>query len=542
MGKSVVRKKPTPSALRKKKAQQRIRKQVKRKVDKKKPNWKAAISGAYKGESGRDGSTFKQRLREKKSKQQSATAAATGKPRHPGGADEDDDEMAGFNFTRPEDEVDQEVQSDVDEDKQTRMNERDPLETQLFLKHLPLDTNEEELLSYFHTHFGAPLPGVKAEEKGGKKKKEKLDPSKVRRVLLVRNKMTKTLSGTGFVHCGSVELADRIFTAAQQNAREVAAANRVDLKDKTEGLSHHKAKQLAFKLRGEESAQAERDPFLTLRDTTFTVHRVLTRSDTIEAVGAQQKKKKRTKVAGDDPRNLYLLQEGHIPADSPAAKDLHPRHVQMLQDDYEARRAQLERSTSHFVSRTRLSIRNLPRTMTENDVRRLCAERVRDYLKKHKEDTDKGHWGKYGPIRNVKLLRDTAGMSRGYGFIEFVNHPIALNVLRMLNNNPTVFGDNRRLNVSFSIEDMNAIQKLQRIKELKRQRMTGGDGGGGEEGHPPARRTFSSSGSAPAAGGGSSGGGAKRPRTFIGSGAGKGSRSGGSGGKSGAPLRKKKKH
>lgn len=55
-------------------------------------------------------------------------------------------------------------------------------------------------------------------------------------------------------------------------------------------------------------------------------------------------------------------------------------------------------------------------------------------------------------------------MSKGYGFIEFVNHNVALHALRTLNNNPTLFGDQRRLLVSFSIENINAIQKLQRIK------------------------------------------------------------------------------
>lgn len=134
-----------------------------------------------------------------------------------------------FNFS-PQDKDDEdgiEVQSDVDEEKQQRLNERDPLQTQLFLKNLPLDTNEAEMMTYFATYFGA-----------------------VKRVLLVRNKTDKTLTGSGFVHCGSLQLADKIFGAAQQNAREVSSAIREDFHKQTESMSHHQAKKIKYKLRG----------------------------------------------------------------------------------------------------------------------------------------------------------------------------------------------------------------------------------------------------------------------------------------------------
>jgi nucleolar protein 4 len=435
MAKGTVKRKATPSSLRKKKAQQRIRKQIRSKLQKKKPNWKTALAKVYTRSDQADKDAKKKTASRKRSR-----------------GDADDAHENTFNFKRDGEDEDGEVQSDVDEEREERMNQIDPLDTQLFLKNLPLDTNEEELMAYFKTHFGA-----------------------VKRVLLVRNRASKTLSGTGFVHCRTAELAAKIFEYAQQNAREVSATGREEMKEKTEGLSHHQAKRMLHKMRTD--TFIVRDPFLVMRDTKFTVLRVLSRTDTQEAVSAQQKKKKRTKVAADDPRNLYLLQEGLILPDSAAAKGLHPRYLQMIEDDYAARKQQLTNS-NYFVSKTRLSVRNLPRTMSENDMRRLFAEQARNYLKKHPEDTEKGKWGKYGPIRNVKLLKDTAGVSRGYGFIEFVNHNVALNALRMLNNNPTIFGDQRRLMVSFAIENTNAVQKLQRMKELKRQRMARGPVGG----------------------------------------------------------------
>lgn len=430
MARAPVKRKPTPSALRKKKAQHRIRRQIRAKEAKKKPNWRAAIAKSY-SEEGRV-------------KKSLSSKGAYGTRRRTKAEAEEEEARGGFSFN-PNDEDEGEVQSDVDEEKEERMNQRDPLETQLFLKSLPLDTNEDELMRYFATHFG-----------------------KVRRVFLVRNRIAKTLAGTAFVHCGTKELADKIFEHAQQNAREVASMNREEFKAKTAGVSHHQAKRMLYKQHA--GGAVAKDPFLMLRESKFTVHRTLSRTDTQDVVSAQEKKKKRTKVAGDDPRNLYLLQEGLILPDTPAARGLHPRYLQMISDDYEARKQQLN-NNNFFVSKTRLSVRNMPRTMTENEMRRIFTEPVRAYLSEHKEDRERSKWGKYGPIRNTKVLRDSAGVSRGYGFIEFVNHNVALHALRMINNNPTLFGDNRRLMVSFAIESINAVQKLQRLKELRQARL-----------------------------------------------------------------------
>ncbi|RNF19736.1 putative RNA-binding protein [Trypanosoma cruzi] len=429
MGTGVVKRKPTPSALRKKKAHQRIRKQLRRRLEKKRPNWKAALARAYVG----PGTSGKKREPFGKNKR-----------KRPRDADVDGDAAAADGDG--DNDNDGEVQSDVDEEKQERMNQRDPLETQLFLKRLPLDTSEEEMMKFFESRFG-----------------------KVRRVLLVRNRATKTLAGTGFVHCGSVELADKIFEHAQQNTRELAAANREEWQEKTTDLSHCQAKRMRFKLRTD--ACMFRDPFLNIRETRFTVHRVLSRTDSQEASAALQKKKKRTKVAADDPRHLYLVREGLILPDTPAARGLHPQYLTMIQQDYEVRKDQL-RNSNLFVSTTRLNVRNLPRTMLEKEVRAIFAAPVRSFLKENKEHMDKDKWGKYGPIKKVKLIKDSAGTSRGYAFIEFVNHPIALHALRTINNNPTIFGDRRRLMVSFAIEDINAIQKLQRMREIRRQHQT----------------------------------------------------------------------
>ena len=43
--------------------------------------------------------------------------------------------------------------------------------------------------------------------------------------------------------------------------------------------------------------------------------------------------------------------------------------------------------------------------------------------------------------------------SKRYGFVEFEKHEHALGALRSLNNNPAVFGANRRPMIEFALDD-----------------------------------------------------------------------------------------
>jgi nucleolar protein 4 len=388
-------------ALRRRKAEQKKRKAASRKTSNKKPSWVKAIKKTFV----KDGA-----------------------------------KGTRSSYLNPEGD---EVQSEVDPEREKKLNEKQPLDTQLFCKNLPLDADADEVQAFF-ARFG-----------------------EIRRVFIVRNHTTKMATGTGFVHCASKELVDTIMNHCQQNARELAASTREEIKKETEALSHHKAKQVQFKLRNDKLEV--KDPFVTIRNNRVTVHRVLSRTDSHEAVSQAQKKKKRTRLAGDDPRNLYLLQEGHITADSPAAKGLPPQYLELLRQDYESRKQQL-RNTNYFVSRTRLNIRNLPRTIEAKELRQLLSKHTREYLKKHPELLDREAFGKYGPIKNVKLLTDSAGTPKGFAFVEFVSHELALNGLRSLNNNPTIFGPSKRLIVSFAVESMNAVQKLERLRQLRNER------------------------------------------------------------------------
>lgn len=69
-------------------------------------------------------------------------------------------------------------------------------------------------------------------------------------------------------------------------------------------------------------------------------------------------------------------------------------------------------------------------------------------------------------IRSKDRLDSTGrGRSMGYGFIEFTNHKDALAVLRVTNNNPAIFGPDRRPIVDFSIENSLVLKAKQRHVE-----------------------------------------------------------------------------
>ncbi|XP_019563069.3 RNA-binding protein 28 [Aedes albopictus] len=176
----------------------------------------------------------------------------------------------------------------------------------------------------------------------------------------------------------------------------------------------------------------------------------------VEILEALKKKQIRDKESKDkvpkDSRNLYLLKEGVIMAGSPSAKEVSKSDMaQRLQ--LEQRCAQMLKNLNRFVSRERLTIHNLPANYTNNDLRQMVLK----------------HAGK-NP-NECRVMRENkpsfgnpSGQSRGYGFLSFKAHATALEVLRKLNNNPSVFGKNRRPIVSFSIED-------RKVHNIKQQRM-----------------------------------------------------------------------
>ncbi|KAF9235493.1 hypothetical protein BU15DRAFT_89579 [Melanogaster broomeanus] len=214
---------------------------------------------------------------------------------------------------------------------------------------------------------------------------------------------------------------------------------------------------------------------LVLHGRTLDVVRAVTRE--VAAKLKEDGEKSREKA---DKRNLYLLREGVILPNTPAAETIPQVELEKRTNSFNARRSMLRSNPSLYVSRTRLSIRQLPLFVTERVLKRLAIHAVREFraeVKKEsraglspeelvepakaddhdakkdmKEEDDanpkkrKSKPERLTSVKQAKIVRQTnrvdpvtgKGKSRGYGFVEMHKHADALRVLRWANNNPDV--------------------------------------------------------------------------------------------------------
>ncbi|XP_065897360.1 RNA-binding protein 28-like [Dysidea avara] len=159
-----------------------------------------------------------------------------------------------------------------------------------------------------------------------------------------------------------------------------------------------------------------------------------------------------------DKRNLYLAKEGTMDLQSVNAKKLSKPELVKRQRAAVEKKAKLA-NPNYFVSKTRISVRNLSATVSENQ--------LKDALLKYAKGTPV-------QIKQVKIMRSKdrinsqgIGRSMGYGFVEFTTHEAALAVVRAVSNNPSVFGPHKIPIVEFAMENARAINL--RKERLKRQ-------------------------------------------------------------------------
>ncbi|VAI38299.1 unnamed protein product [Triticum turgidum subsp. durum] len=184
--------------------------------------------------------------------------------------------------------------------------------------------------------------------------------------------------------------------------------------------------------------------------------------------------------------------EGEILPGTPAAEGV--SDVDMNKRSWLAKRkAEMLVSPKFHVSRTRLIIYNLPKTLTINDVKKLCREAVISRATKQNP-----------VIRKVNILNNekkgqgaAQKHSRGVAFVDFQEHEHALVALRVLNNNPGTFGTERRPIVEFALEDVEKmrLQKIRnerngRAKEAAQERRALGDQSTTDGPRPKKKRPF----------------------------------------------------
>ncbi|KAJ1662450.1 RNA recognition motif-containing protein [Coemansia sp. RSA 1813] len=152
---------------------------------------------------------------------------------------------------------------------------------------------------------------------------------------------------------------------------------------------------------------------------------------------------------GKDKRNAYLLKEGVIFPDTPAAAMMAPADLEHHIKEYSVRKNQILKNPNLYISKTRLTVHNIPRSVDEPDLRKAAVaaigrfkQEVKDKARQplSKDEMEEG-WDKMSRIAQVKIVRSkervdgSSGKARsmGYGFIEFSTHAHALACLRYLN-------------------------------------------------------------------------------------------------------------
>lgn len=193
-----------------------------------------------------------------------------------------------------------------------------------------------------------------------------------------------------------------------------------------------------------------------------------------------------------DKRRLYLLSEGTIPSGSPLYKALSETEVKLREQSLQQRKKQVQSNPSLHLSMTRLAVRNLPRNMSSKELKQLARQAIvgfsadlkagkRTPLSKEElsrggaEDREAEHRRKekgVGVVKQAKVVFETrdgkkvdestgAGLSRGYGFIEYSSHRWALMGLRWLNGHglKNELGRTVRLIVEFAIENAQVVSR-----------------------------------------------------------------------------------
>jgi nucleolar protein 4 len=196
-----------------------------------------------------------------------------------------------------------------------------------------------------------------------------------------------------------------------------------------------------------------------------------------------------------DKRNMYLVKEGVVFANSKEAVGVSASEMSKRVKSYQERKRLLETNPNLFISKTKLSVRNLLGGVDEKGLKRvgiLAVMRFREEVEKgdrpalEKEVVEEEkEEGREEPVGNRRIVvtkakvlldldkgaasgagkgkvkggkpvavkggkKDADGKpvkpkSKGYGFIEFESHADALCCLRWLNNNPFAFTSEGRV-------------------------------------------------------------------------------------------------
>ena len=361
----------------------------------------------------------------------------------------------------------------------------------LFVRNLPFTATDDTLREHFQS-FGS-----------------------VRYARVVLDHATERSRGAGFVCFYNQDDA----TACLQDAPRPQLASR-PFRNGNAGTTSSIKSSILEDLRSDPSGN------FTLEGRVLQVSKAVDRKEALRltAVGDSTRN-----VRDRDRRRLYLLSEGTVPLNSLLYSQLAPSEIKMREDSAKQRQALVKSNPALNLSLTRLSIRNIPRSVTSKDLKALAREAVVGFASNvkaglrqqlSKEEMSRGGDEMKSAERNRKLkgkgivkqakivfegregskvTEDSgAGRSRGYGFIEYVSHRWALMGLRWLNGHamvqrlpPGEMGSmskedgqerKKRIIVEFALENSQVVGRRQEreakaheeSKELSKRKATAG--------------------------------------------------------------------
>jgi nucleolar protein 4 len=335
------------------------------------------------------------------------------------GSDDDDDVDDSNTDYEDVDDSDEEGGVQLDDDRPKRE------EYTVFIRNLPFTVTDESLKEHF-------------EQFGG-----------VRFARVVLDRETERPKGTGFV---SFYNEEDMVNCLKGVPRVKLQTRNLDKKDGSTITVTHSVL---------EDADADPTGKYTMEGRILQLSRAVDKSEAtrLTAEGAASRFSR-----DKDKRRLYLLSEGTIPSNSPLYQQLSPSEIKMREESATLRRKQIQENPSLHLSLTRLSIRNIPRSITSKDLKALARSAIVGFAadvkagkrnKLSREEVIRGGQAMLvaekqrkkrgvGIVKQAKVVFETpagskvneetgAGRSRGYGFIEYYTHRNALMGLRWLN-------------------------------------------------------------------------------------------------------------
>ena len=369
---------------------------------------------------------------------------------------------------------------DDEADKNYKQGEPSDNSATLFVRNIPFDATDDLIVEHF-TSFGS-----------------------VRYGRVVVDPLTERSRGTAFVCFYNIEDAKKCLRNAPrvqaQPFQIMAAAPFTSATTSKRSLLENSSIDLSGNY--------------TLNDRVLQISQAVDRGEA-----------KRLTLAGSslrqsidkDKRRLYLLSEGTISAGSSLYDQLSPSELKIREQSAKQRQTLIKSNPALHLSLTRLSVRNLPRSMTSKELKEIARKAVVGFASDVKAgirrplskeeiarsgeemkqaDRERKAKGK-GIVRQAKIVFEGleggkvredsgGGRSRGYGFIEYTSHRSALMGLRWLNGRPigtrTSNGDEqnndprssrdkkKRLIIEFAIENAQVVGRRRERESKARER------------------------------------------------------------------------